>query len=169
MPIILRENEQLVKVVRKHSIFFVPVFFTWPWIIVAFFGVHYLAKFDFLGYWSLVITTVIVIVFLIILYRYYIWRMDALIITSQRVVESEQRGIFSKTITELLYQDILEISYDKEGVNASLYNYGDIKIRTASQNEIVINKIPEPDNVLELINTLRQGGKPATVQQGDHV
>jgi hypothetical protein len=87
--------------------------------------------------------------------------MDALIITDQRVVENEQRGFFSKTVTELLYRDILEISYSKEGMSSSLYNYGDIKIRTASENELVFEKIPNPAEVVEVINRIRQDNQPA--------
>ncbi len=158
MPIILRQNENLVKVVRKHVMFLLPVFFTWPLIIIALVLVRYLAHFDFFGYWPLVLAFAVLLVLLIVLYRFFIWRMDALIITDQRVVENEQRGFFSKTVTELLYRDILEISYTKEGMVASLYNYGDIKIRTASENELVFEKIPGPAEVVEVINRIRQTG-----------
>ena len=159
MPIILRQNENLVKIVRKHVIFLLPVFFTWPLIVVALVLVRYLASFDFFGYWLLVLAFAVLLVLLIVMYRFYIWRMDALVITDQRVVENEQRGFFSKTVTELLYRDILEISYSKEGVISSLYNYGDIKIRTASENEIVFEKIPNPAGVVEVINRIRQDGQ----------
>jgi len=160
MPIILRQNENLVKMVRKHVIFLLPVFFGWPWIIVALILVRYLARFDFFGYWPFVLILAVLLILLVIMYRLFIWRMDALIITDQRVVENEQRGFFSKTVTELLYRDILEISYTKEGVASSIYNYGDIKIRTASENEIVFEKVPDPAGVVEVINKNRQN--PAT-------
>ena len=160
MPIILRQNENLVKMVRKHVIFLLPVFFGWPWIIVVLILVRYLAHFDFFGYWPFVLILAVLLILLVIMYRLFIWRMDALIITDQRVVENEQRGFFSKTVTELLYRDILEISYTKEGVASSIYNYGDIKIRTASENEIVFEKVPDPAGVVEVINRNRQN--PAT-------
>ena len=78
-----------------------------------------------------------------------------MVITDQRVVKNDQRGFFSQTVTELLYRDILEISYDKNGMGASMYNYGDIKIRTASENEIVIAGIAKPEEVVEMINKAR--------------
>lgn len=158
MPIILRQNENLVKIVRKHVMFLLPVFFTWPLIVVALILVRYLAHFNFFGYWPPILAFAVLLVLLIVMYGFFIWRMDALIITDQRVVENEQRGFFSKTVTELLYRDILEISYSKEGMNASLYNYGDIKIRTASENELVFEKIPNPAEVVEVINRIRQSG-----------
>jgi len=139
--------------------FLLPVFFTWPLIVVALILIRYLARFDFFGYWPLVLAFAILLVLLIVIYRFFIWRMDALIITDQRVVENEQRGFFSKTVTELLYRDILEISYSKEGMTASLYNFGDIKIRTAAENEIVFEKIPAPAEVVEVINRIRQNSQ----------
>ncbi len=161
MSVILRENEHLVKIARKHAMFLTPVFVSWPWLIVAAFLLRYLAKFQFFGYWPLFLFAVILIVVLIISYRVFIWRKDALIITDQRVVENEQRGFFSKTVTELLYRDILEISFSKEGLNASLYGFGDIKIRTAADNEIVFEKVANPDSIVEMINKIRRNGAPA--------
>lgn len=156
MAIILRQNENLIKTVRKHSMFLMPVFFSWPFIVVGLLVARYGLHFGFFGYWKFILVVAILIVALIVLYRYYIWKMDALIITDQRVIENEQHGFFSKTVTELLYQDILEISYSKSGLNSSIYNFGDIKIRTAAQNEIVFDKVANPSEVVEIINSVRQ-------------
>lgn len=156
MSIILRQNEELIKVVRKHWMFLMPVFFTWPLIIIGLFLSRYLLNFGFFGYWSWVIILGVLVVAFIILQKCFIWKNDALIITNLRVVENEQHGFFSKTVTELLYQDIVEITYSKHGMNASLYDYGDLKIRTAAENEIILEKVAEPDETVELINNIRQ-------------
>lgn len=157
MSIILRENENLIKSVRQHKMFLMPAIFGWPWLVVGLALIRYFVGFNFFGYWLLVLAASIVIVLLIILYRIFIWKRNALIITDQRMVENEQLGLFSKTVTELLYEDVRQISYDKHGMNASLYDFGDIKIRTASDSEIVLEKIAEPDEVVEIINNIRRG------------
>ena len=159
MSIILRQNEKLIKVARRHKMFLMPVFFSWPFVIVGLVLVHYTLDFNFFGYWGWTLVFGALLVALIILSKYFIWRNSALIITNQRTVKNEQRGFFSKTVTELLYRDIREISYSKEGVNASLYDYGDLKIRTAADSDIIIEKIAEPDETVEIINQMRQGGK----------
>lgn len=160
MPIILRQDESLIKIAHRHVIFLIPIFFTWPLLIVAAFVARYFLNFYFFGYWGLVLAILIFIVTLVIIYKFYIWRNNALIITSQRVIKNEQRGFFSKTVTELLYHDILETSYSKEGVAASVYDYGDLQIRTASENKILIEKIAGPDKVVEMINRIRHGDLP---------
>ena len=159
MPIILRQNEKLIKVVRRHRMFLMPVFFSWPFIIVGLAVVRYALDFEFFGYWGWALVFVTLLVALIILSKYFIWRNSALIVTNQRIVKNEQRGFFSKTVTELLYQDIREISYSKEGMNASLYDYGDLKIRTAADSDIIIEQIAEPDETVEIINQMRQAGE----------
>lgn len=168
MSIILRENEKLVKVVREHWMFLVQVFFTWPWVIVGVIVVRYALNFDFFGFWNIAIIAAIAIVGLALAHRLFIWKMNALIITDQRVVENLQQGIFAKTVTELLYQDILEISYSKQGMNASIYGYGDLKIRTAAENEVIFERVPKPDEVVTLINNIRQASR-RTGNSGEHV
>ena len=161
MSITLRQNEQLIKIARRHVIFLMPAFFSWPFVVVGFLAARYAFDFNFFGYWSWALVFAVLLVVLAVLYKYYIWRNNALIITNQRVVENEQFGFFSKAVTELLYRDILEVSYDKKGVSASMYDYGDLKIRTAAENEIVLEKIADPDGTVELINQIRQGSMPA--------
>ena len=159
MSIILRPNEELIKASRRHVVFFIPAFFPWPILIVFVYLVRYIFDLNFSGYWFETLICVILLVALVILYKYYIWHSNALIITNQRVVENKQHGFFSKTVTELLFRDIREISYDKNGMNASIYDYGDLKMRTAADNEIIIEKISKPDEIVELINRVRQGNK----------
>jgi len=166
--IILRQNEKLVKVVREHWMFLIEVFFTWPWILVGLVFVRYLLNFNFFGFWNLVFIFAVVVIGFIVLYRYFIWRMNALIITDQRVIENLQQGFFAKSVTELLYQDILEISYSKQGLNATLYGYGDLKIRTAAKNEVVFERVPNPDQVVTLINNIRQASRHIGMPD-DHV
>lgn len=155
--ITLRENEQIIKNVRQHKIFLWPAIFGWPWLVIGPMLIRYLINFKFFGYWPWVLIVSSLITVLIILYRIFIWKRNALIITDQRLVENEQLGLFSKTVTELLYEDVRQISYEKHGVSASLYDFGDIKIRTASDNEIVFPQIAEPDEVVEIINGIRRG------------
>ena len=114
MPIILRQNEQLIKVARQHVIFLMPAFFSWPFVIVGFLAVRYALGFDFFGYWGCA-SLCRVLVTMVVLYKYYIWRNNVLIITNQRVVENEQYGFFSKTVTELYTKTFSRFLMTKRG------------------------------------------------------
>ena len=156
MSIILRQNEELIKIVRQHKMFLTSSLLGWPFLIVAFIILRYAADFNFFGYWWWFLVFIILIVLIIILHKIFIWRNNGLVITNMRIIENEQRGIFNKLVTELLFDDIKEISYEKNGLNASIYNFGDLKLRTASENEVTIERVSEPEQVVDIINQLRQ-------------
>lgn len=155
--IILRQNEKLIKIIRRHWIFVAPTIVFWVIFVVALGAIKFFIAFDLWGYWFWLMAVIAAVILLTILRKYYLWRANVLVITDQRVVENEQKGFFSKTVTELLFKDILEISYSKNGLNASLYNYGDIRIRTASEDDLIVPKIPDPGQVVEVINQTRLG------------
>src|SRR3989344_2436206 len=156
MPITLRDGENLIKIARRHTFFLLPSFFAWPLIIVGLFIARYSLSFDFFGYWMWSLVVGVLVVLLIIFYKYFVWKNNALIITDKRLIENEQSGFFSKTVTELLYRDIGEINYSKHGMSAALYDYGDLKITTRAESEIILPDIANPDETVELINKIRQ-------------
>lgn len=164
MDIILRQNEELIKTVRRHWIFIAPSVAGWLALAVLVIVVHYAVEYDFFfGYWPVLLPFVIILAAAAAAYKLYLWRADELYITNQRVVNHDQHSIFSKTVTELLYKDILQISYEKSGIVATMYDYGDLNLDTASENGVVIIKeIPAPDAIVEVINQARenQTGQP---------
>ncbi len=87
--------------------------------------------------------------------KLYIWRNDVLFITDQRIIRNEQAGLFQKTVTEVLYQDVHEIIFNKKGFGSIVNNYGDLIIRTPFDSKIVFKKIPDPERVVEIINKTR--------------
>ena len=133
-----------------------PIFLTWPLIIVGAVLARYAWGFNLFGYWGWVLIAAIIVVFFIILQKFYVWKSSALIITDQRIVINQQHGFFSKTVTELLASDILEVSYSKKGISASMQNYGNIIIKTASDHDMVLENIANPDKTVEFINQMRR-------------
>lgn len=153
--ITLRENEEVLKMVRQHRSVLSGAI-AWP---VIFAGLVFwaFARFDIdiFGYSREVIVAVILIATLIILYKFYIWRKNALIITNQRVILDSRPGMFSRTVTELLYRDIYEISFKQAGLSSLINRYGQVVIKTPSGSEIVFDKVPSPAEVIKTINEIR--------------
>ena len=77
-----------------------------------------------------------------------------LLVTNQRVAAHIRRGIFSKTLVDLLYKDIQEISYTKQGFYATVGNYGNLKIRTGSDTHI-FDHMQNPEEIVAIINKIR--------------
>lgn len=161
----LRENEKLVGVIRRHRSSLGGVLSLSAGLILLFLFVLYYLQFNFFGYAWQIFSVAVLVLALVVLYKLYVWRNDVLYITSQRVLRNEQTGLFSKTVTEILYQDIHEIIFNKKGFASVVNNYGNLVIRTPSDSEIVFEKIPDPERVVEIINKTRLSSKPPHFHQ----
>ncbi|MBI2068854.1 MAG: PH domain-containing protein [Candidatus Yanofskybacteria bacterium] len=151
----LRENEKLIEVVRRHKSSLGGIWFLSAGLIFLFLFVLFYLKFNFFGYGWQAFSVLVFVLALACLYRTYVWKNDVLFITDQRVIRNEQAGLFNKTVTEILYQDVHEIIFNKKGLASIVNNYGDLIIRTPSENKIVFDKIPDPEKVVEIINKTR--------------
>lgn len=78
--------------------------------------------------------------------------LDVWIITTQRVVNVEQTGLFSRKVSELRFLQIQDISTDVKGFIPTILNYGDVHIQTAAeQSKFIFRAVPNPYEVKENI------------------
>jgi membrane protein YdbS with pleckstrin-like domain len=76
--------------------------------------------------------------------------LDVWIVTNDRVVDIEQFGLFSRTISEVDLFRIQDVTSDVHGFFATLFKYGNVSIKTASANlNIVAQNIKEPNKIRE--------------------
>jgi uncharacterized membrane protein YdbT with pleckstrin-like domain len=79
-------------------------------------------------------------------YAYFIdFYLDMLIITNDRLIDVEQKGVFSRSIAEVDLYQIQDASSEIKGAFSTLFNYGDIQIQTAGAlPKFVIHNISSP-------------------------
>ena len=143
-------------IVRRHfSIFTTSI--NWAvLVLIIVFGVRYYFDYDFNGYFFPWVSLISIgLTTLIILLKFYVWRRDYLVITDRRIIYHRQKSLFSKVVIEILYTDIIEVSYSQKGLSSSLANYGDLKIKTMS-GSINFRKASKPQELVELINNQRE-------------
>lgn len=151
----LRENEKIIRIVRRHwwqggKAFVAPILLVALFVILL-----YRLHLNFFGWSWQVLAVAVAAAGIISAAGMYRWRRNALIVTNQRLVRHEQRGVFDRVVTELLYSDISDITYKKQGVAASLANHGTILIRTIGDRRLLMDRVSRPELVVELINSLR--------------
>jgi uncharacterized membrane protein YdbT with pleckstrin-like domain len=79
--------------------------------------------------------------------------MRYLLITNERIIEVEQKGFFDREVSSFRLENIQDITVDVQGVLASLLDYGDILIQTASKDRnFVIRNAPHPEALKLLIS-----------------
>lgn len=148
----LRENEILIKIIRRHtSTLYIPFSLAWG-ILLAYLLIVYYFQFNFFGYGWQALGILIMVLASFIIYKTYIWRKNAFLITNKRLINNEQGGLFNRTVTEVMYEDVNEIVFKQKGLSAAVSNYGTLVIRTPSENQIILERIPNPEKVVELIN-----------------
>lgn len=79
--------------------------------------------------------------------------LDIWIITNQRIISIEQRGLFRRIVTELRYSQIQDITSDVSGLVATFFQFGNIMIQTAAEEErIKLRQITHPIETRRIIS-----------------
>lgn len=92
--------------------------------------------------------------------------LDTWIVTTERVVNIEQSGLFNRTASELHLGSIQDISAVTKGLLQTFLNYGDVIIQTAgSVTHFRFEMVPRPEKTRELILRLVELSKKRHPQQ----
>ena len=74
------------------------------------------------------------------------------IVTNDRLIDVEQRGLFTRDIAELRYKSIEDIKVVTSGLIATWLGFGDITIQTAgSRKEFMIKCAKDPLKAKDMI------------------
>ena len=160
----LGPNEHLIKLVRKHWFYIfkesIPYFFAAlaPILLVTVFEIlpkdmlfpeggagisYYLLAAVFL--WFLFITP-----FYFVLWTDYY--LDILVLTDHRVIEIEQKALFSREISSFRLERVQDVTIEVHGIIATLLHYGTIRIQTAGEvPELRMTYVPNPQRVKDWI------------------
>jgi uncharacterized membrane protein YdbT with pleckstrin-like domain len=127
------------------SFFYLPIFF--PSFSIAIYHKLFLFGETFFAMmiWAL---------FFLIWIDYY---FDVWIVTSERIINVEQKGLFSREISELQLEKIQDISTEVLGVIPTFLNYGNIFIQTAGEKErFLFRCVPNPYHIKDAIMSLQE-------------
>jgi uncharacterized membrane protein YdbT with pleckstrin-like domain len=159
------QGEQIIMVVRRHwfnvlqnllsvlimAAFLVTSFFYLP---LLFPTLSQNAGSGLFLFGETVFAMVIWIVFFLILIDYY---FDVWIVTTRRIINVEQKGLFSREVSELKLEKIQDISTEVLGVIPTFLNYGDVFIQTAGEQErFLFRRVPDPYRIKDVVMGLQK-------------
>lgn len=94
------------------------------------------------------------------LFGFLIWvdyYFDVWVITAQRIVNIEQKGLFMRKVSELRYEKIQDVTTEVEGIIPTMLNFGDVKIQTAAEEgEFIFRTVSDPYHVKNIILELQR-------------
>lgn len=97
------------------------------------------------------------------LYGFLVWidyYFDIWIITDERIINIEQKGLFMRQISEADYTKIQDVTAQIEGFLPTVINYGDVYIQTAAEKErFVFRTISRPYQIKDLLMQLARKKK----------
>lgn len=157
-------NETVVLFLRRHWIdlikifFFSGVLFVLPLVIgllITFANPELLAH----VFWgpTLAATTVAYMIVVLVLTCTELtdYWLDVWIVTNERIINTEQHGLFNRIVSEVFLHQIQDITSEQKGLVATFLTFGNVYIQTAAERErFLFKNIDNPDDVKIAISGL---------------
>ena len=169
--VILRENEEILQVKRRHFVILLIEMAPLALLFVA--GIIGMIVTFFVSFSLPEIMTGIIpglmdvepqllVLFLIFISMVIIWQiafvifanyyLDCWIITNERTIHTELRALFNRVLSSVPHAKIQDITVSVNGIIPTILKYGDLQIQTAGQfHEFICKQIPEPYKTKEMI------------------
>lgn len=156
-----KPTEQVVYVLRRHPLTFLPyllLFILLLFIPVALYElISNLFPEFFLGPTirplSILAASIFYLSTCLFFFGHFImYYLDVWVVTTERMIDIEQFGLFSRSISELELFQVQDVTTDVHGVFPTFFNYGDVSVKTASENtSIVARQVHNPNRVREAL------------------
>ncbi len=91
--------------------------------------------------------------------------LDMWIVTEKRVINIDQRGLFSREISEIPMANIQDVTVEVHGLMETLLGFGTVRIQTAGEREFTIDDIPRLNPVKDAILEYAHRQFDVTTQQ----
>lgn len=161
--------------IRRHPITFVPQIFLFlalaavPIVLYYFFLKNFPSLFTGqITYPGLIIIATIyyLSVWLFFYSNFVNWYLDIWIITNDRLIDIRQEALFARTIAELDLYKIQDMASEVKGIFATIFNYGNVFIQTAGEQErFELLNIHDPHNLRKKIADLSEEDRKYHIKQ----
>jgi uncharacterized membrane protein YdbT with pleckstrin-like domain len=168
-----KADEHVVFFLRRHWVFFISQFISFMimgflpvvgYILLSAFSPEILAGVFSRPALILLASSFYLLMFMSLLTKFVDYYLDVWVVTNDRILNVEQHGLFSRTVSELDLSKVQDVTSEVHGFWASVFGYGNVAIQTAGEKErFIFEQVPGPDEVrkqlLELVekDRMRQG------------
>lgn len=152
----LKEGERVLRVVRQFWVVYLSGMIV-AFILIAapFFFMVPLLSLGKSGIFAFALSSIVGVLYGFRLF--YVWYWHSFIITSKRVIDVDQHGLFSRVVSEATYEKIQDVSYGIKGVVGTLLKMGSLVIQTAgSTTNLELTGIRDPKDVHHLVTETMQ-------------
>lgn len=82
--------------------------------------------------------------------RWLDYYLDVGIVTTERVVDIDQQGLFRRNVAELDVKMVQDVAAERSGILPTFFNFGDVVIQTAGERpNFTFHAVPNPDAIVD--------------------
>jgi len=155
------ENEKIIMLLRRHWFIIFKKIALWTIVAILPLIFYFVAGDVLVGLLPPDLAYPISILFISIYYL-YIWLfmfhsfvdyyLDVWIVTTERIVNIEQKGLFARQVSEQKLYSIQDVTSELKGFFSTILNYGLVHIQTAGEKpRFIFKEIPDPQGVAKKI------------------
>ena len=161
-----QKDEKLILFLRRH-----PIILVGKWLLYLLLATIPILLYFFLSYtypqileskisypFLFLLASVYYLYVLLFLFNAYIdYQLDVWIVTNQRIINIEQKGLFNREIAEHSLERIQDVSGLQKGIFETFFSYGDVHVQTAGEiQRFIFRQVDNPFEVVRVINGLIQ-------------
>lgn len=158
-PFHLQNNEQVVLVLHRHWFVLARELAAIVFTLVVGAAIFFLKSSLYQSANTATINPLVTFFFslyilLILALAFAIWinyRLDVWIITTQRIIDVEQRGLFNREISEFLISNVQDITTEVPNIIMTFLDFGNMTIQTAGHKNFVVREIPRLEEAKKII------------------
>lgn len=175
--ITLDNDEHIILEVRKHWFaLFADTLFLWlflllPIILAAAGKMTGIARFiaikgDTMSLFIFLSSAWLLLIWIVFFSIWTNYYLDILIITNKRVLDIDQKGLFSREISTFGLDRIQDVTTEVYGIIATFLDFGNIHIQTAGEGrDFAAKSVPHPSDIRQQImraqeNAAREAANP---------
>lgn len=161
----MKDREAVVKIIHRHWFnllkqFFPVVLLTLALVAIFSYLPSYFSIFQertFSKFFSFGESLFAVLIWVFVFFTWIDYYFDIWVITSEKVVNIEQKGLFVRSLSELKFERIQDVTVEVKGFLPTVLNYGDVFIQTAGEKErFIFRQISNPYGIKDLIMGLQK-------------
>jgi len=156
----VKDTEDVKEIIRRHWFTLAPsLFLAFVLIVAPFFLMVQLFAWGGVGILFFLLSVVTGVG--IAMRTFILWDADVLIMTTLRLVDVDQRGLFTRIVSETPLTSIQDVSWIRKGVLETLFRMGAVRVQTTGAHALLETlSIANPERVHEMINDLRHHTTP---------
>jgi uncharacterized membrane protein YdbT with pleckstrin-like domain len=152
----LNYNENVLAVYRRHWLVLLRDVFVLSFIGIFLLGagiaLKNLVPDFFASYGNKILFWLAILFFqglwLALFVRFSDYWLDAWIITSERIIDIEQKGLFKREISEFKLDRVQDVSVDISGIIQTFFNFGNVHVETAgSTRNFLFKTVSNPQKI----------------------